>query len=112
MHVEGTAAGDGQQPLLEHLAVIEGEDEIGLQLAHPGDHFRGIGVLRGDHRDVVPLRQFGDAGEPEGLARVIPVGDQQGNFHPPIEQDRQAAVADVVIGEDHAPVHFPASCSG
>jgi hypothetical protein len=55
--------------------------------------------------NAVLARERGDAAEPDGLARIVGVGHHQGHFDPALEQHREAAASDVVVGEDDGSGH-------
>lgn len=100
MHVESAACRDVQEVLLQHVAVVEGKQEIGLQGADLRNNFRRVGIVRRNDGDVVPRRQFGHTVEPDGFVGVVAVGDDQIDLDAVGEQDREAADTYVVVGED------------
>ena len=100
MHIEGAARRDVEQRFFQHVAVVEGKNEIRFESLDLRDDFRRIGIVRRDHGDVMQGRQLGDAVEPDVFVQVVGVRHHQRNFYAVGKQHRQAAYADVVVGED------------
>ena len=103
MHVVGAALCQAEQRSAEHLPVIEGEDEIRCGGRDLREDLRRVGILRRNDRDAVPARMTGDALEPDFLAGLVCVRDDQRNLDAPGQQHAQATDADIVVGEDDGP---------
>jgi hypothetical protein len=105
VQVEGALSRNVQQVFFQHVAVVEGKQEVRPGRRNLGHHLGRVGIVRGDEWNVVIGGEPGDAVEPDAFRRVVVVGDDQGDFHLVGEQHLEAAHADVVVGKDDGATH-------
>ena len=99
VHVERTAPWDRQERLPQHHPIVEGEQEVRRQGANPVDDRGSVGVFGSDRLDALFAREPGDAGEPDVFCGSVAVGEDQRHVDAVVEQNLEAAAADVVIRE-------------
>ncbi|MOA33514.1 hypothetical protein D3C78_1548140 [compost metagenome] len=102
MQVERAFAGGGQQGFAQQVAVIEGEQVIGVELGDALDPQRVVGVFRCIHRDALAGTQLRDRTVEGVLLRVVGVSEHRGNLQARVEEGLDARTADVVIGENNS----------
>src|SRR5439155_23555524 len=104
-----------EQRRVEHLTVIEGEQEIGLCGGNPGDDLSGVAVNWRDRPNVIFRSSASDTFEPNLFVRVVFVGDDQRQFDALRQQDLQTAHTYIVVGKDNGTSHgklVAKKCSG
>src|SRR6202011_5813228 len=101
MHVECATAGDTQQWRPEHRAVVEREDEVGLQFRDRALQLRRVCIGGSYCRDAVLRGSGRHTCEPLSLIRIVGHGYDQRNIHPTRNERLEATDADVMITEQH-----------
>ena len=97
-------AGQVQQRLFQHVAIIAGKEKIRRQIPHDLDELRGVGVPGLVDRQIILEGQVLDRGEPVVLPGVVRMGDHRhdliAEMAAEIDEDFQAGVADVVVTQE------------
>ena len=101
MHIECAALGNRQQCGLQHHPVIKREDEIGFERGHACDEFRCIRIVRRIEGNAMLRGDVRHAVEPNNLIGVVGVRNQQAHIDAVLQQDFQAARANIVIRENN-----------
>ena len=105
MHVQRAVGGDGQQWCLQHRAIVERKNKIGLDCSNAFHDVRRIRIEGCDDFDAMLLGSVADAVEPNRFVRVVLMGKHQAHIHAVLEQHRKAAHAYVVVGEHNGARH-------
>ena len=104
MQIERPPAGQVQQRLFQHLAIIAGKEKIRRQLPHDLDELRGVGVPGLVDRQVILEGQVPHRGEPAVLPGVVRMGDHRhdlvAEMAAEVNEDLQTGVADVVVTQE------------
>ncbi len=103
MQVIGAQDRDIQQLLAEHVPVVEGEEEIGLQGTNTFYPEGMVDLFRGKDRQILLGTPLGDRTEEALLTRIILMGEDGGDIKTGGLQGAQTGTANVVIGKDN---HF------
>ncbi len=99
MHVEGAERRPRECGDRDQLAVVEREQEVGLERR---EFFHDVLVAKIGvemHRDLRLARALRDRGEPELLSRRIGVRVRRDNVHPALQEQREAGVSDIRVPE-------------
>ena len=107
MHIEGPQAGQVQDRLLQHVAIIARKQKIRLQAFQDVHEGGVVGVFGLINREIVPKSQLPHRGEPDFFPGIVRMGDHRHDLIPqaPAQLDKglQAGVADIVVThEDEA----------
>jgi hypothetical protein len=101
VEIQGPQAGQVQDRLLQHVAIIARKQPIRLQSLHGGHEGRVIGVGRLIHRQVVIKGQLPHRGEPQIFFGIIGMGDHRhdlvAQLPAQLDERLQAGVADIVV---------------
>src|SRR5690242_15421823 len=97
VQIERTARREREQLRAEELADVEGEEQLRLRLRHRLDDVGRIHGVRHEERETGLTRALRDGPEPDGLARLIAVRDDQLDVGAEREQLVEADPADVLI---------------
>ena len=100
MQVEGPDGRDIEDLLLEHVAVVEGEDGLRCQLANALNPERMVHIFGREDRQVVLGTELGDRVEEAVLARIVGVGKDRLDLIAGLKQGLDTGAADIVIGKD------------
>ena len=111
MEIQGAQAGQIQQGLGQHVAIIARKEKIRLQSLYDGHKSRIIGVGGLIHRQVIVKGQLGNRGEPDIFPGVVGMGDHGDDLIAQIpaqsHQGLQADITDIVVThEDDAHMAF------
>src|SRR5882757_3742477 len=105
MDVERAQARQGEPCLVEHVAVIEGKNEVRADGRAFGMPRRGVGRVRRDDFESLFLCQLRNATEPAGFTGVIRMAEQQGDLNPLGQQITDTANAGFTVCEYHRTGH-------
>jgi len=100
MHVVGAEPREFQNPLGDHLAVVEGKDEVRREGANEAlDRVAILRLLRIDG-NAVRARQRGTGSEPLALVRRVFMREERLHLLAARDERLEAGMADLAIGED------------
>ncbi|MNQ54277.1 hypothetical protein D3C85_683420 [compost metagenome] len=102
VQVERAFARRGQQLLAQQVAVVEGENVVGVELGDALDPQRVVGIFRCMHGDAVAGAQLRDGAVERVLLRIVGVGEHRRDLETGGEQGFDAGAANIVIGEDNS----------
>jgi len=109
--VDAAVFRNGEQLLLDEIAIVEAEEEIRRHGADSADPDRVVDVLGGEDGDAAFAGEFRDGTEPDIFRRIVLVRENGADFESVPLQRFNAGPADVVIGQYHT-LHMTAPSGG
>ncbi len=101
MQVQATLGGNIENGGLDHVAIVERENDIGPELRYPMRPDRVVDVVGGEDGDIFRSGQLCHRAEPDVLGRVVLVGEDSDYLDTAFQQRLDADAPDVVICQDH-----------
>ena len=100
VQVEGSPAGQGQDRLGDHVAEVEGEEEVRRVRGRQGPHRRILHVLRIVDGDALGLGTGGEGIPPDLFPGVVPVGEDRRHLEAVPQEGVEPQAAHGVVAHD------------